>query len=188
MFHHRPPAAMPDDEAAADLEAAAHARLQAAGFHRYEVSAWAQPGHACRHNLNYWTFGDYLGLGAGAHGKLTRPGRGEVLRTTKQKQPREYQRALDTARTVESISPADRPFEYMLNALRLADGFPVAGFEQRTGLPWRVVAPAVERLAGLGWLEESLPQRAGWRPTSRGYAVLNALVEAFLPDNGATAP
>ncbi len=188
VFHHRPPAAMPDDEAAADLEAAAHARLEAAGFHRYEVSAWAQPGHACRHNLNYWTFGDYLGLGAGAHGKLTRPGRGEVLRTTKQKQPREYQRALDTARTVESISPADRPFEYMLNALRLADGFPVAGFEQRTGLPWRVVAPTVERLAGLGWLEEGLPQSAGWRPTPRGYAVLNALVEAFLPDNGAPTP
>ncbi len=185
VFHHRPPAAMPDDESAADLEAAAHARLQAAGFHRYEVSAWAQPGHACRHNLNYWTFGDYLGLGAGAHGKLTRPGSGEVLRTTKQKQPREYQRALAAARTVESIPAADRPFEYMLNALRLADGFPMAGFEQRTGLPWRAVAPTVERLAALGWLEETLPQRAGWRATPRGYAVLNALVEAFLPDNDA---
>lgn len=200
VFHHRPPAAMPDDEAAADLEAAAHARLRAAGFHRYEVSAWAQLGHACRHNLNYWTFGDYLGLGAGAHGKLTRPSSGEVLRTSKQKQPREYQRDLAAARTVESIPPGDRPFEYMLNALRLADGFPVEGFEQRTGLPWRTVEPVVERLAALGWLEpaqglfgpggavaERAAASAGWRPTARGYAVLNALVEAFLPDNGATA-
>jgi oxygen-independent coproporphyrinogen-3 oxidase len=202
VFHHRPPAAMPDDEAAADLEAAAHARLRAAGFHRYEVSAWAQPGHACRHNLNYWNFGDYLGLGAGAHGKLTRPGSGEILRTTKQKQPREYQRDLAAARTVESIPPGDRPFEYMLNALRLADGFSVAGFEQRTGLDWRTVEPTVARLAELGWLEpaqlpvnppvgvgstsaESVARAANWRPTPRGYAVLNALVEAFLPDNGA---
>jgi oxygen-independent coproporphyrinogen-3 oxidase len=202
VFHHRPPAAMPDDEAAADLEAAAHARLRAAGFHRYEVSAWAQPGHACRHNLNYWNFGDYLGLGAGAHGKLTRPSRGEVLRTTKQKQPREYQRDLAAARTIASIPPEDRPFEYMLNALRLADGFAVAGFEQRTGSGWRTVEPTVARLAELGWLESAsvpanhhlgagpaAPEKAalvaGWRPTVRGYAVLNALVEAFLPDNGA---
>ncbi len=202
VFHHRPPPAMPDDEAAADLEAAAHAKLRAAGLHRYEVSAWAQPGHACRHNLNYWTFGDYLGLGAGAHGKLTRPSTGEVLRTTKQKQPREYQRDLAAARTVESIPPKDRPFEYMLNALRLADGFAVAGFEQRTGLPWHEVEPTVARLAELGWLEPTQPEAltplgaiktsaesavkaADWRPTTRGYAVLNALVEAFLPDNGA---
>lgn len=195
---------MPDDEAAADLEAAAHEKLRGAGFHRYEVSAWAQPGHACRHNLNYWTFGDYLGLGAGAHGKLTRPGSGEILRTTKQKQPREYQRDLAAARTIASIPPEDRPFEYMLNALRLADGFAVAGFEQRTGLDWRTVEPTVERLASVGWLEpaqlpanppfgvgstpsESAAQAMDWRPTPRGYAVLNALVEAFLPDNGAAS-
>jgi coproporphyrinogen III oxidase-like Fe-S oxidoreductase len=115
---------------------------------------------------------------------------------------REYQRDLAAARTVESIPPKDRPFEYMLNALRLADGFAVAGFEQRTGLPWNEVEPTVARLAELGWLEPTQPEAlmplgvvktsaesavkaADWRPTARGYAVLNALVEAFLPDNGA---
>ena len=202
VFATRPPAGLPDDDTAARMLDLIVDTTAAAGLQRYEVSAFARPGHRCRHNLNYWNFGDYLGLGAGAHGKLTRPSSGEVLRTTKQKQPREYQRDLAAARTVDSIPPSDRPFEYMLNALRLADGFTVAGFEQRTGLPWRGVEPTVARLAELGWLEpaqpdalrllgavntpaESAAQAADWRPTARGYAVLNALVEAFLPDNGA---
>ena len=184
VFHHRPPANLPGEDAAADLEAAAHQVLAKAGYRRYEVSAWTREGHACRHNLNYWTFGDYLGLGAGAHGKLTRSSTGEILRTTKAKQPREYQAHLPDARTLESIAEADRPFEYFLNALRLADGFAESGFESRTGLPWARVAPTVGRLVDAGWLERTVrPEGAGWRPTARGYTLVNTLVEAFLPDN-----
>jgi putative oxygen-independent coproporphyrinogen III oxidase len=189
VFHHRPPAGLPDEDAAADLETATHARLAAAGYRRYEVSAWARPGHACRHNLNYWTFGDYLGLGAGAHGKLTQAASGAILRTTKAKQPREYQESFrrgdgTAARTLESIAARDRPFEYLLNALRLAEGFAQAGFEARTGLPWQTVAAKAQRLADALWLEPiELAGGCGWRPTARGYAVLNTLVEAFLPDN-----
>lgn len=187
VFHHRPPAAMPDDEAAADLEAAAHARIASAGYHRYEVSAWTRAGRECRHNLNYWRYGDYLGLGAGAHGKLTRPSTGEVLRTEKAKQPREYQAGLagGAARTVRAIAPAERPFEFMLNALRLADGFPARIYEERTGLPLGAQAATLARLAERGWLQDG-PGNDGhgerWlRPTARGYSVLNSLVEAFLP-------
>ncbi len=181
VFHRRPPADMPAEDAAADLELAAHARLLQAGYERYEVSAWARPGHACQHNLNYWSFGDYLGLGAGAHGKLTRPSSGEILRTEKARQPREYQRDLAAARTLRRVEPAERPFEFMLNALRLAAGFPVAWFETRAGLPWQVVEPVVARLAELRWLVPTqVAGQPGWRPTPRGYAVLNSLVEAFL--------
>ena len=184
VFHHRPPAGLPGDDEAADLESATHAALAAAGYRRYEVSAWARVGRECRHNLNYWQFGDYLGLGAGAHGKLTRPSTGEILRTAKTKQPREYQAHLAGARTIESIPMADRPFEYFLNVLRLVDGFPEAEFEAHTGVPWARVAPMVSRLANQGWLEGCVhPSGPGWRPTARGYALLNTLIEAFLPDN-----
>ncbi|MFM7067649.1 MAG: radical SAM family heme chaperone HemW [Gammaproteobacteria bacterium] len=184
VFHHRPPAGLPDEDAALALEAATHARLLAAGFRRYEVSAWSRPGRECRHNLNYWTFGDYLGLGAGAHGKLTQASRGEILRTLKLKQPREYQANLPAARTLEPVAPRDRPFEYLLNALRLADGFSEAGFVARTGLPWGTVAGRVERLAATGGLEPcAVAEGPGWRPTPRGYALLNTLIEAFLPSD-----
>lgn len=188
VFHHRPPPGLPDEEAALALETATHARLEAAGYRRYEVSAWSRPGRECRHNLNYWTFGDYLGLGAGAHGKLTRPAHGEILRTAKTRQPREYQMNLPAARTVEAVAPRDRPFEYLLNALRLAGGFAEAEFTARTGLPWDTVAARIERLAAAGCLEPyPAGSGAGWRPTPRGYALLNSLIEAFLPDNRSDA-
>jgi oxygen-independent coproporphyrinogen-3 oxidase len=180
VYYHRPPA-LPDEDAALDMQLAAQARLVAAAFRQYEVSAWARPGHECRHNLNYWHYGDYLGIGAGAHGKLTDARGGRILRTAKTKQPREY---LDLtangalAGTVESIPPAERPFEFMLNALRLVDGFRIAEFEARTGLSAAAVVPTLERLASRGLLEAS---PGAWRPTTLGLRFLNDLQAAFLP-------
>ena len=181
LFHAQPPAGLPDADRAAEVQAAAHAPLRAAGFERYEVSAWARPGHRCRHNLNYWRFGDYLGVGAGAHGKLTAAD-GTVTRTTKQKQPARY---LATARgperytAVARIAPAARPFEFMLNALRLAEGFDEALFEARTGLRFATIAAACDRLAARGLLVRSA---GNWRATPFGFERINDLLLEFMTD------
>ena len=114
--------------------AACALELAQAGYAQYEVSAYARPGRQCRHNLNYWSFGDYLGIGAGAHGKLTFPARGQIVRTTQLRDPRRYQGAVDAALTRRAIAPRELPFEFMLNALRLCDGFAAAMFTERTGL------------------------------------------------------
>jgi oxygen-independent coproporphyrinogen-3 oxidase len=184
VYFHRPPD-LPDEDVSFEMQQAAALRLANAGFRQYEVSAWARPGHECRHNLNYWGYGDYLGIGAGAHGKLTDPVAGAIVRTAKPKQPREYlERGArrDTPGTVEPIPPEERPFEFMLNALRLVDGFDLAAFEARTGLPSFAVVPALETLAGRGLMEET---GAGhWRPTALGQRFLNDLQAAFLPNRG----
>jgi putative oxygen-independent coproporphyrinogen III oxidase len=179
VFHARPPS-LPDEDLSEQIQEATHARLAAAGLRRYEVSAWARPGAECRHNLNYWRFGDYLGVGAGAHGKLTAPG-GAIVRTEKAKQPREYLsraargEALGTRREV----PAEaRPFEYLLNALRLAEGFAPAGFEARTALPIGVIEREMSAALERGLLEAG---GAGWRPTALGFRFLNDLQALFLP-------
>ena len=180
LFHARPPAGLPDPDRAAEVQAAAHAPLVEAGLERYEVSAWARPGHRCRHNLNYWRFGDYLGIGAGAHGKLTAPD-GALLRTTKHKHPARYLAdAASAARRValEPIAPAARPFEFMLNALRLAEGFDEALFEQRTGLPFASVAPACARLAARGLL---VRRGTAWSASPFGFERLNDLLLEFMP-------
>ena len=130
---HRPPP-LPDDDAAFEMQLDCHARLRPAGFAQYEVSAYARPGRQCRHNLNYWRFGDYLGIGAGAHGKATVAG--QVVRTEKPRSPREYLRGAGRQAASGASSPAgELPFEYMLNVLRLAEGFTLADFERATGLP-----------------------------------------------------
>jgi oxygen-independent coproporphyrinogen-3 oxidase len=187
VYFHRPPD-LPDEDVAFEMQQAAALRLGDAGFRQYEVSAWARPGHECRHNLNYWGYGDYLGIGAGAHGKLTDPVAGAIVRTAKSKQPREYlERGArqDTPGTVEPIPPEERPFEFMLNALRLAGGYDLAAFEARTGLPSVAVLPALETLAGRGLMEET---GAGhWRPTALGQRFLNDLQAAFLPDRAVRA-
>jgi oxygen-independent coproporphyrinogen-3 oxidase len=184
LFHAQPPAGLPDADRAAEVQAAAHGPLLAAGFERYEVSAWARPGQRCRHNLNYWRFGDYLGIGAGAHGKLSAPDDGtgmRIVRTTKHKQPARYlASAASAARNlaVEPIDPAARPFEFMLNALRLAEGFEEGLFEARTGLPAACVAPACARLAAHGLLEQ---RGTGWAATPFGFERLNDLLLEFMP-------
>ncbi len=181
VFHARPPP-LPDEELAWQMQLAGQRALAAAGYEQYEVSAYARPGACCRHNLNYWSFGDYLGLGAGAHGKLTLHLPQGVLRTVKPPQPGDYLRAVARPAAPPGerrfIPPADLVFEYLLNALRLNQGFRMAEFTQRTGLPTAALEPGLRSAAVRGLLE---PWAQGWRPTELGRRFLNDLQASFLP-------
>ena len=174
---HPPP--LPDEDACAAMLEESRALLSSAGFAQYEVSAYARAGAQCRHNLNYWTFGDYLGIGAGAHGKLTFAAAGSVVRTTQLREPRRYLTAPDTALAQRAVSPEDLPFEFMLNALRLTAGFEVETFVSRTGLAWEAVAPTVRAALDVGLL---LRTAQGYRPSARGLRFLNDLLLGFLPE------
>jgi putative oxygen-independent coproporphyrinogen III oxidase len=185
VFHARPPP-LPDDEAAWQIQLAGQRLLAEAGYQQYEVSAYAQPGAQCRHNLNYWLFGDYLGVGAGAHGKISLKVPQQILRTTKPKQPRDYQQQirgseqrpnLSTVGETANITAADLPFEFMLNALRLNEGFSGAEYRKRTGLALSSVEAKLERAQARGLLE---PRPDGWRPTELGRRFLNDLQASFL--------
>ncbi len=184
VFHARPPP-LPDEELAWEMQLAGQAQLAAAGFRQYEVSAYARPGAECRHNLNYWSFGDYVGIGAGAHGKLSLALPDEVLRTTKPRQPRDYQAQQRLAREPigerERVPEVQLPFEFMLNALRLNEGFAVADYVVRTGLAIEALAERLGRVRERGLLEfATTPRGPGWRPTARGLRFLNDLQMAFL--------
>ena len=198
-FAARPPPALPDDEITERMLALCQARLAVAGHLRYEVSAYARPGRECAHNLVYWRYGDYLGLGAGAHGKwsaLDAAGRvRDIHRTEQVREPRRYQRDPASTLKVRPVDPAQRPFEFMLNALRLTGGVEGGLFEARTGLPWEAVAAAVERARAAGHLEASStrsePSRSVavtelLRPTPRGLQFLNDLLVEFLPSESGT--
>jgi len=179
-FERRPPP-LPDDDSVFAMQSACQARLAEAGYRQYEVSAYAREGRECRHNLNYWHFGDYLGIGAGAHGKLTDASSGVVLRTARVRQPGRYQDAAEPAARIEEtsvLSRDDLAFEFMLNALRLVDGFDEALFESRTGLPWVSVAGPVNEALARGLLAPAAGGR--WRPTSLGRQFLNDLQGIFL--------
>jgi coproporphyrinogen III oxidase-like Fe-S oxidoreductase len=148
------------------------------GLDRYEVSAYARRGHRCRHNLNYWQFGDYLGIGAGAHSKLSFAHR--ILRQTRWREPAAYtDKALAGAAvsSEQEVAGAELPFEFMLNALRLREGFELARFSERTGLPMTVLASALERAEARGLLERDLHR--AW-PTERGFDFLSDLQALFL--------
>jgi len=174
VFWSRPPP-LPEHDVAADMQLAAEAALQSAGYQHYETSAFARPGRRCRHNLNYWEFGDYLGIGAGAHGKISFADR--VTRHARVKQPDEYMKP--EARLEEKVVPAaELPFEFMLNALRLVEGFDVALFSQRTGLPLSSVEPQLAGAERKGLLSRDWKRI---RPTERGRRFLNDLLEPFLP-------
>lgn len=180
LFAARPPANLPDDDLAADMQEAIEARLAAAGFVHYETSAFALPGHQAQHNLNYWTFGDYLGIGAGAHGKLSFHDR--IQRDMRHKQPAAYLAGVAQGSQVQTSQPvahADLAFEFMMNALRLTEGFALSLFNERTGLPLSAILPALEQAQTRGWV-----QRDGdWlRPTLAGQRFLNDLLGLFLPD------
>jgi putative oxygen-independent coproporphyrinogen III oxidase len=150
VFAAQPPEGMPGDDVAATMLSACAERLAAAGFAQYEVSAYARSGRQCRHNLNYWTFGDYLGVGAGAHGKLTSPAGlaadSAIVRTTQVREPRRYLAYVPAIPSRALVPEAELPFEFMLNALRLLDGFDIASFEDRTGIAWQSIAPKVDTL------------------------------------------
>ena len=184
VFYTRPPP-LPDDEAAWRIQTECQLLLSAAGYQQYEVSAYARTGSQCRHNLNYWLFGDYLGLGAGAHGKLTLELPGRILRTAKPKQPRDFQAAVATssanARAAigerHLIEIADLPFEFMLNALRLNEGFTNGLFESRTGLSTTAIDPIMSTARTKGLIEST---HNGWKPTELGRRFLNDLQSSFL--------
>jgi oxygen-independent coproporphyrinogen-3 oxidase len=182
LFYRHPPP-LPDSELAADMQDMIDERLAGAGYLNYETSAFAQPGRECRHNLNYWRFGDYLGIGAGAHSKLSFPDR--ILRQMRYKQPREYlQKAAVGAPVQEqhAVSHEDRGFEFMMNALRLIAGFEVALFAERTGLPISAVERPLREAAQRGLIARDHLRIA---PTKRGQRFLNDLLQLFLPSGGA---
>ncbi len=166
--------ALPEHDVCADMQSMVEEMLRKDGFEHYETSAFAKPGMRCRHNLNYWEFGDYLGIGAGAHGKLSFPDR--VTRHEQAKQPAEY---LKGARMKDSAIPAkELPFEFMLNALRLVEGFESKLFAERTGLPLSAIERSLEKAEQQGLIERDFKRV---RPTARGRLFLNELLEIFLP-------
>ena len=173
VFWSKPPA-LPDHDASADMQLAVEATLGEVGFEHYETSAFAKAGKRCRHNLNYWEFGDYLGIGAGAHGKISFPDR--ITRHERAKQPAVY---LEGDSSIENrvIPPAELPFEFMLNALRLVEGFPLELFTQRTGLPITTITEKMNRAEQQGLLHRDLKTV---RPTERGQRFLNELLALFL--------
>ena len=173
------PPLLPDEDLAAAMLEECGERLTATGFGRYEVSAWARAGTQCRHNLNYWNFGDYLGIGAGAHGKLTFPASGRIVRTAHPREPRRYLAAGETDLNCRAIEHDELPFEFMLNALRLTEGFAAAAFRERTGLPWEVIERPIAAA-----LERGLLERSGdrYRPSANGLRFLNELLLEFLPE------
>ena len=176
----RYPPPLPDDEMSAAMQESIEALLAGAGYVHYETSAFAQSGRECRHNLNYWQFGDYLGIGAGAHGKISSAG--SIVRQVRWKHPREYMDQALAGRAVQqehAVAAADLPFEFMMNALRLIGGFHAASFEQRTGLALDVALPALGRAEVLGLVERDAQRVV---PTLRGQRFLNDLLQLFLPE------
>jgi putative oxygen-independent coproporphyrinogen III oxidase len=195
VYAARPPAGIPDDDAAWDIQERCQARLAEAGYAQYEISAYARPGRQCAHNLNYWRFGDYLGVGAGAHGKLSLPAsdagrtaeesRDRVLRRWKQKHPTTYLAHAGTAAAIGAdtvIAPLQLPFEFMLNVLRLREGFALDHFEARTGLSREVIAEPLGRAIAAGWL---LSDAARVTPTESGLRFANDVISLFLTDDPA---
>jgi oxygen-independent coproporphyrinogen-3 oxidase len=176
VFWSRPPQLPPHDDCA-DMQMEVESVLGKAGFEHYEISAFAKPGRRCDHNLNYWEFGDYVGIGAGAHGKVSFPDR--ITRHVRVKQPREYLQLDDTLASQRTIPPAELPFEFMLNALRLIDGFPLHLFEERTGLSLAAIDRELNEAEEKGLLERDWKRV---RPTARGQRFLNDLLALFLSD------
>lgn len=178
-FGHTPPKGLPQDEAALDIEDAVHGALETAGFIHYETSAFARAGMQCRHNLNYWQFGDYIGIGAGAHGKISFPDR--IERTVCRRHPNDYLAAMqrNPLEAVErkTVAAADLPFEFMMNALRLADGVPAALLQERTGVPAAHIMAQIETARRKGLLDTD---PTIFRPTTQGRLFLNDLLQCFL--------
>jgi oxygen-independent coproporphyrinogen-3 oxidase len=187
LFHKYPPA-LPGEEQAAQMQEQGLERLRQAGYAQYEVSAHARPGRASRHNLNYWRFGDYLGIGAGAHGKITLPAEQRILRRVRLRHPDRYLAASGRERIAseQQLEPGDRVFEFMLNALRLTGGCEARLFSERTGLPLPSIKRPLTEAVDRGLLEITDDRI---RPTPLGQRFLNDLQALFLdaePDPTAT--
>ena len=180
LFYRQPPL-LPDDEQLWAMQEQGQALLAAHGYEQYEVSAYAQADHRCQHNLNYWQFGDYLGIGAGAHAKRTDPNTGQIWRVQKPKHPREFISAQQRSdySTPQRVSEADRVFEFMLNRLRLIAACPLSEFSERTGLPVQRIVPQLQRAAARGLLRIGSDTIS---TTALGRQFLNEVLEMFLPE------
>ena len=176
-FHARPPN-LPVDEMLWDIQEMGWQLLASAGYQQYEISAYARPGCRARHNLNYWQFGDYIGIGAGAHGKVTARS-GEVMRRWKLRQPKAYMDATDKLSGQQRVAREELPFEFMMNALRLHEGVPCTLFAERTGMPLAVIEPLIEQARNRGLLVDDADTLA---PTSQGRLFLNDLLAMFLDE------
>ncbi|UCX03956.1 radical SAM family heme chaperone HemW [Shewanella glacialimarina] len=176
LFHSKPPQ-LPDDEKLWHIYEQGQERLAALGYEQYEISAYAKPGFQCRHNLNYWKFGDYLGIGCGAHGKITQPDTDSIIRTVKIKHPKGYLAASNyTSETTEVITE-DRALEYLMNRLRLMTPIPKAEFEARTGQSAAVVKEGMVKSINRGLLTET---DTHWQLTSKGHMFVNDLLSQFI--------
>ena len=176
LFGSRPPV-LPDDDSLWEIFEQGHQLLTAAGYRQYETSAYAKPGYQCQHNLNYWRFGDYLGIGCGAHGKVTFPD-GRILRTAKTRHPRGYMQGTYRDRQHE-VEAADKPFEFFMNRFRLLEPAPRADFTRYTGLDESAIRPQIERTIALDYVTESAE---AWQITEYGKLFLNSLLELFLAE------
>lgn len=176
LFGSRPPV-LPDDDSLWDIFEQGDALLRAAGYQQYETSAYAKPGYRCEHNLNYWRFGDYLGVGCGAHGKLTQPD-GTILRTVKTRHPRGFM-AGNYQEKQFAVADHDKPFEYFMNRFRLLEAMPRDEFSRYTGLPVAMIRPQIDRALEKGYITES---EQSWQITEAGKLFLNSLLELFLSE------
>lgn len=180
LFAAKPPAGIPEMDDAWDMQEQCIALMAEHGYEQYEVSAYAKPEKRCQHNLNYWQYGDYLGIGAGAHGKISSGADGSILRRWKPKHPETYIASAGTAQGIggdEFVTPENRPFDYMLNALRLVDGFSLADFEYRTGLSREIISPQLEIAFQNGWLTQN---GDAVKPTELGQRFANDVMGLFL--------
>ena len=174
MFYYHQPI-LPDDDELWDIFEQGHQLLTEAGYEQYETSAYAKKGYQCRHNLNYWRFGDYLAIGCGAHGKISYP-TGEIYRFSKTKHPKGYMRG-EYCYSQEQIAPEDRPFEFFMNRFRLLEAVPKAEFEQYTGLSADLVKPKMDWALSQNYITETATH---WQITQHGKLFLNELLEKFL--------
>ena len=182
LFHKQPPT-LPDDDPIFDWQIDSQHRLSKAGYSQYEVSAYAKKKRQCQHNVNYWQFGDYLGIGAGAHGKISDAAKQSITRRSKQKQPQAYIDLAGTEASIltnEIITTRDIGFEFMLNALRLTDGFPTPLFYQHVGLPISHIDKALQKAEQQELVTWDIHRIC---PTEKGQRYLNSLIELFLPDS-----
>ncbi|WP_312181944.1 radical SAM family heme chaperone HemW [Pantoea sp. CTOTU46764] len=177
LFGSRPPK-LPDDDALWDIFEQGHQLLSAAGYQQYETSAYAKPGYRCEHNLNYWRFGDYLGIGCGAHGKLTQAD-GRIVRTVKTRHPRGFMKGTYLDKQ-HDVAENDKPFEFFMNRFRLLEAAPRADFRRYTGMDEQVIRPQIDAAITAGYVVETTEN---WQITEKGKLFLNSLLELFLSED-----
>ncbi len=181
LFYHHPPITASDDQLW-EMQQQCQALLHKHGYQHYEISAYAKTGHQCRHNLNYWQFGDYIGIGAGAHGKLSRADEQSIVRSWKVRHPNDYLQHAHSEQRIAgttTLKQNDAAFEFMMNALRLSEGFATELFQQHCGLPVSQIQHALQQAQDKGWIDWQLHHI---RPTARGQQYLNNLLELFVPE------